>query len=281
MISGIGWYFGGPFAAAACFLVGGILILIGLRAKDKEKSTNQRVILDDKEQPYVRALRIKAWHKWGLVGFVCIGIVVGVWWYLTVNANPTSTFIVAKVLFQGINHPDNCQTPPQLIQATPAPKFYENEPLSANICFAIAGVQDRIAKDALWSVEGHITPIYTEEDSQKGLRQEQRLFHDFKDRTFKDWHDNEIKGKTFVGPEGPWITGGFGNLSKAEADGLNSGSLVIAYFSYARWTDNNGRRFERDMCSYVQPPKLSAVGFPIFRNCYDQYEVRGVWPPWD
>jgi hypothetical protein len=281
MISGIGWYFGGPSGAVACFLVGGILIFIGLRVKDKEKSTSRRVILDHKEQPYVSAPRMKPWHKWGLVGFVCIGIVVVVWWYLTVNANPTSTFIFPRVLFLGMNHPDTCQTPIQLIQATPTPKFYENEPLSANICFTLTGEQNRIAKDALWSAQGLITPIYTQEDSQKGLRQEQRSFHDFKERTLKDWHDNEIRGTTFVGPEGPWFTGGFGTLSKAQADGLNSGSLVIAIFAYARWTDNNGHRFERDMCAYVQPPKLSAVGFPIFRNCYDEYEVRGVWPPWD
>jgi hypothetical protein len=72
VISGAGWYFGGTYAALACFTLGAVLIFFGLSRTDEGDSNPRVSILTDKGSPYPRVSRLKSWHKYGLVvSIVC------------------------------------------------------------------------------------------------------------------------------------------------------------------------------------------------------------------
>ena len=71
VISGIGWFFGGPYAAGICFVIGGLLIFLSLRKTEHAEGNNG--ILIDEHTPYVRE-RIKSWHKVGLGVFALCAV---------------------------------------------------------------------------------------------------------------------------------------------------------------------------------------------------------------
>ncbi|HEY6765189.1 MAG TPA: hypothetical protein VI386_10475 [Candidatus Sulfotelmatobacter sp.] len=69
VISGIGWFFGGPYAALLCFAVAGLLIFIALTKKEQGESKHR--ILIDERTAYIRG--VKRWHKWGIgISIICV-----------------------------------------------------------------------------------------------------------------------------------------------------------------------------------------------------------------
>ena len=72
-IGGIGWFFGGPYAAIGSVFVGAVLIFIGLSLKDESEGSPRPSILTDKGSPYPRVSRLRMWHKYGfVVSVLCI-----------------------------------------------------------------------------------------------------------------------------------------------------------------------------------------------------------------
>src|ERR1700722_8152151 len=77
VIGGIGWFFGGPYAAILCFAVAGLLIFIALTTKEQAESKHR--IMEDEHTVYVRG--VKKWHKFGIgvsilsiLGLIAYGI---------------------------------------------------------------------------------------------------------------------------------------------------------------------------------------------------------------
>jgi hypothetical protein len=69
VISGIGWFFGGPYAALLCFTVAGLLIFIALTTKEQGDSKHR--ILIDEHTAYIGG--VKKWHKWGIgISIICV-----------------------------------------------------------------------------------------------------------------------------------------------------------------------------------------------------------------
>lgn len=66
MISSIGWYFGGPYAAVGSFFLGAGLICFGILKYEGDRSSHPS-ILTERGSPYPRGSRLKSWHKYGLI----------------------------------------------------------------------------------------------------------------------------------------------------------------------------------------------------------------------
>jgi hypothetical protein len=91
MIGAIGWFFGGPYAAIACFFVGAALIFIGLSKGDGAARPS---ILTYGGEPYPKISRLKSWHKYGLVvSILCTVVLIcfGVYRYYYLPSQSTDT----------------------------------------------------------------------------------------------------------------------------------------------------------------------------------------------
>jgi hypothetical protein len=82
MIGAVGYLAGGPYAALVAFLVGAVLIFIGLSRKNESEVSPRPSILTDEGAPYPRMSRVKSWHKYGLVvsifsivALICFGFI--------------------------------------------------------------------------------------------------------------------------------------------------------------------------------------------------------------
>jgi hypothetical protein len=80
VIGGVGFVFGGPYAALLCFFVAGLLIFIGFTKKDESEGKSQpsSLIVDYANRPYRSSPSIKKWHRWGLgASIAAITILMG------------------------------------------------------------------------------------------------------------------------------------------------------------------------------------------------------------
>jgi hypothetical protein len=81
VIAAIGYFLGGAYAGVLCFLIGGVLILIGLMKKggssEQTSKAGVSIWLDDKNKRNLNTSKLRMWHKVSLLLFAVAILAMG------------------------------------------------------------------------------------------------------------------------------------------------------------------------------------------------------------